>query len=71
MNGMTIGPLGDIYTCVGARVYAGNIRRQSLADIWHNSPVWQETASLTLGALPGVRRGIAAVLRSLSRRSGV
>lgn len=52
MNGMTIGPLGDIYTCVGARVYAGNIRRQSLADIWHNSPVWQETASLTLGALP-------------------
>lgn len=52
LNSLTISPYGDVYTCVGARAYAGNVRRQSLADVWHHAPVWQETRALTLDALP-------------------
>lgn len=52
LNSITIAPDGDIYTCVGARVAAGNVRRAPLAAIWHDSPVWEETAGLTLSALP-------------------
>ena len=52
MNSLTISPYGEIYTCIGARVSTGNIRRNSLQEIWHESPVWQETSSITLAQLP-------------------
>jgi radical SAM protein with 4Fe4S-binding SPASM domain len=52
MNSLTIGPYGEIFTCVGARVAAGNIRDMALEDLWAESPVWQETANLTLANLP-------------------
>jgi radical SAM protein with 4Fe4S-binding SPASM domain len=52
LNSLSISPYGEIYTCVGARVSAGNVRRTPLAAIWNESPVWQETSSLTLSALP-------------------
>ena len=52
MNSLTISPYGEIYTCVGARVSAGNVRKGKLDSIWHDSPVWEETSDLTLSNLP-------------------
>ena len=52
MNSLNIGPYGEIYTCVGARVAAGNVRQGSLQEIWHDSPVWEETSNMNLANLP-------------------
>jgi radical SAM protein with 4Fe4S-binding SPASM domain len=52
MNSLSVSPYGEIYTCVGARVSAGNVRQQPLGNIWQESPVWQETTNLTLSNLP-------------------
>lgn len=52
MNSMDIGPYGDIFTCIGARVSAGNVRQESLVKIWRESPVWEETTNLNLANLP-------------------
>jgi radical SAM protein with 4Fe4S-binding SPASM domain len=49
---MNIGPYGEIYTCVGARVTAGNVRQAPLREIWIESPVWEETSNLNLANLP-------------------
>ena len=52
LNSLAISPYGEIYTCVGARVSAGNLRQSELRNIWQDSPVWEETGSLTIGELP-------------------
>lgn len=52
MNSLTINPYGEIFTCIGARVGAGNVRRTNTNVIWHDSTVWQETSQLTLSNLP-------------------
>jgi radical SAM protein with 4Fe4S-binding SPASM domain len=52
MNSLTISPYGEIYTCVGARVSAGNVRQLDLQEIWQESPVWEETSNLTITNLP-------------------
>jgi radical SAM protein with 4Fe4S-binding SPASM domain len=52
LTSMTIGPYGEVFSCVGARVSAGNVREQPLAAIWRDNPVWQEMTNLTLGNLP-------------------
>ncbi len=52
MNSFDLGPYGDVYTCVGARITAGNVRQMPLARIWQESPVWAETTNLTVGNLP-------------------
>ena len=52
LSSLTVSPYGEIYTCVGARVSAGNLRTSSLEKIWHDSPVWEETGNLTISKLP-------------------
>jgi len=52
LNSFDIGPYGDVYTCVGARIPAGNVRQSSMVDIWEKSPVWSEVSNLTIGNLP-------------------
>ncbi|MCL4869484.1 MAG: radical SAM protein [Anaerolineae bacterium] len=52
LSSLTISPYGEIYTCVGARVSAGNVRTTPLKSIWHESPVWEETGNLTISKLP-------------------
>ena len=52
MNSLTVSPYGEIYTCVGARVSAGNIRQLDLQTIWKDSPVWEETSNMTISNLP-------------------
>jgi radical SAM protein with 4Fe4S-binding SPASM domain len=37
---------GDVYPCMSVPKVAGNIRRQSLADIWHHSKVFASIRSL-------------------------
>ena len=52
MNNLLVSPYGEIYTCVGARVSAGNVREQSLDAIWKESTVWEETSAMNIGNLP-------------------
>ncbi len=52
LNSLTIDPYGEIYTCVGARVSAGNLRQNGLSSIWKDSSVWEETSALTIQNLP-------------------
>jgi radical SAM protein with 4Fe4S-binding SPASM domain len=35
-------PNGDIYPCTFLPITVGNIRKQSLSDIWYNSPILQQ-----------------------------
>ncbi|MCS7220162.1 MAG: SPASM domain-containing protein [Anaerolineae bacterium] len=37
--GCTIGPNGDVFSCVGARIRIGNVRQAPLRTIWRESPV--------------------------------
>ena len=52
MNSFDIGPYGDVFPCIGARIPAGNVRQTSMNEIWNNSPVWSEASNLTIGNLP-------------------
>ena len=52
LNGLLVDPYGTVYPCVQTRMPAGNVRQQSLGEIWQNSPVWKELGNLTLGELP-------------------
>ena len=51
-NALVIDPYGNVYPCVQTRAKAGNVREQSVRDIWENSPVWQDMDGLTISALP-------------------
>lgn len=50
-----IDPYGNVYPCIETRFKAGNLRQQSLQEIWASSPVWQELGRLTLDELPVCR----------------
>ena len=52
MNNLLVSPYGEIYTCIGARVSAGNVREKPLRELWHESPVWEETSALNIANLP-------------------
>jgi radical SAM protein with 4Fe4S-binding SPASM domain len=52
LNSLSISPYGEITTCVGARVSAGNLRQEPLEKIWKESTVWEETAGLSVQKLP-------------------
>tara|TARA_R110000868_G_scaffold132381_8_gene343327 strand:+ start:2585 stop:3634 length:1050 start_codon:yes stop_codon:yes gene_type:complete len=41
-----IGFDGSVYPCIGAPILAGNVKEQSLADIWKNSPVFSKIRNL-------------------------
>ena len=42
-----IGPDGKIFSCVQLRNEAGDWRKQSLSDIWYNSPVFNELRGIS------------------------
>ncbi len=60
-----IDPYGNIYPCVQTRLLAGNVRTQSLRQIWTESPIWRELGNLTSSELPICR---ACQLRTLCVR---
>lgn len=41
LSSLTVSPYGDVYPCLELRLSAGNIRRQSLADIWRDGPIFR------------------------------
>lgn len=51
-NALVLDPFGNIFPCVQTRIRAGNIRQQSLQEIWTHSPVWKEFGYLTINKLP-------------------
>lgn len=38
---LTVSPYGEVYPCVELRVSAGNVRRQPLAEIWREGPIFR------------------------------
>lgn len=48
LSGLLIDPYGEVYPCVQTRLSAGNLRRQSVSQIWRESPVWEKLRELTL-----------------------
>lgn len=54
LSSLTVSPYGEIYTCVGARVSAGNIRTSPIHNIWHDSTVWEETGNLKYLKITGM-----------------
>jgi radical SAM protein with 4Fe4S-binding SPASM domain len=55
LNSLTLDPYGNVFPCVQTRAKAGNVREQSLREIWQSSPVWRQLGQLTLSELPVCR----------------
>lgn len=52
LSSLLIDPYGEVFPCIQTRLSAGNLRRQSVREIWRNSPLWERLGQLTLGNLP-------------------
>ena len=52
---LIIDPQGGVFPCTEVRISAGNLRHNSLREIWSESPVWKEMDELTVGELPACR----------------
>jgi len=50
--GLVIDPYGNVSPCIEVRQPAGNLRQQSLKEIWKGSEVWEFAKSLKLKNLP-------------------
>lgn len=51
-----ISPYGEVYPCNELRIAAGNVRRQSFAEIWGRAPIFQQLRQRhTLANLPECR----------------
>jgi AdoMet-dependent heme synthase len=48
-----VSPYGDVYPCVQFPLLSGNVRKQSFAQIWRDSPQLKEVRSITIGDLEG------------------
>ena len=48
---MAINPYGEVFPCVRIPIKAGDLRKQSLDEIWNKSAVMQEIRELTLSKL--------------------
>ncbi|MGB8643707.1 MAG: radical SAM protein [Anaerolineae bacterium] len=55
LNSVAIDPYGNVMPCLQVRSVAGNVRRQSMREIWEHSDVWQNLGGLTLSELPVCR----------------
>jgi radical SAM protein with 4Fe4S-binding SPASM domain len=47
-----ISAFGQVYPCIGAPIPAGDLRRQSFAEVWRDSPQLNEIRGLTLADFP-------------------
>jgi radical SAM protein with 4Fe4S-binding SPASM domain len=47
-----VSPYGDVYPCVQFPLPCGNVRQSKFADIWKESPQFQEVRSITLRDMP-------------------
>jgi AdoMet-dependent heme synthase len=51
-NSCYISPYGDVYACVQLPIAAGNLRRQSFAEIWGNGPALKKVRAVRESELP-------------------
>lgn len=51
LSTITIDPYGDVFPCVQVKMPAGNLGKQSLRKIWHESPVLQRIRDITYSDL--------------------
>jgi AdoMet-dependent heme synthase len=49
---IAIDPYGNVYPCLQVRTRAGNLREQSVREIWEGAPLWDDLSHLTLDELP-------------------
>jgi len=54
-SAIALDPYGNVYPCLQVRTNAGNVRTQSIREIWEQSQVWQDLGHLTLNELPVCR----------------
>lgn len=54
-NALTIDPQGNVSPCVQVRQRIGNVREQSLREIWERASAWNELSHITLNDLPVCR----------------
>ncbi len=47
-SGLVLGPTGDIRPCVAYPTAAGNIREQTLEEIWQESPLFNEVREISI-----------------------
>jgi radical SAM protein with 4Fe4S-binding SPASM domain len=52
LSSLLIDPCGEVYPCVQTRMSAGNLRWQTVRQIWRESPLWERLGDLTLESLP-------------------
>jgi MoaA/NifB/PqqE/SkfB family radical SAM enzyme len=55
---VTVDPFGNVFPCVQWRRAAGNLRHQSIADIWTGSPELARVRDLTAGAVREFVQGL-------------
>ncbi len=46
-NALALDPYGNVYPCVQMRSVIGNLRTQSLSQVWRESPIWGELRAIT------------------------
>ncbi len=54
-TGLVLGPTGDVRPCVPYPAAAGNIREQSLAEIWEKSPIFKEVRAVQVDQIEACR----------------
>ncbi|MCX7840847.1 MAG: radical SAM protein [Anaerolineae bacterium] len=54
-NALAIDPQGNVSPCVQVRQRIGNVREQSLREIWQAASAWNELSHITLNDLPVCR----------------
>jgi len=52
LSSILIDPYGEVFPCVQTRLSAGNLRQQSVGEVWQYSPIWERLGQLTLENLP-------------------
>lgn len=48
LSSLLIDPYGDVYPCIQTRIPVGNLRRQTVREIWRDSSAWDRLGRLTL-----------------------
>ncbi|MCI5121971.1 MAG: hypothetical protein D3908_12420, partial [Candidatus Electrothrix sp. AUS4] len=50
VSGVDIDPFGNVQACMHLQESAGNLHRQSIKDIWNNSPLFQRARERAISA---------------------
>lgn len=51
-HSLELDPYGNAFPCVQVRMSGGNVRQQSVREIWENAPMWKLLSSITISEMP-------------------